>query len=107
MYIIASEAHIQNKSFAEAERYLYIAYVIGARNKSLFVNLANLAAMRADWTLVDYYSERLVEEGLFDAEVKSCFDKLATNRKNADRTSMQFKKCPPDQEGELSLDNSL
>jgi tetratricopeptide (TPR) repeat protein len=61
IYEVAAEAYIQLQLFADAETALLVALGLGSVDASVFLNLANLAAMRGDQKLALHWLEQLAQ----------------------------------------------
>ena len=61
VYLVAAQAYIRLKLFADAENALLVAHGLGEVDPSVSLNLANLASMRGDQLLALYWLENLAE----------------------------------------------
>ena len=61
IYEVAAEAYIQLQLFADAESALLVALGLGSVDAAVWLNLANLAAMRGDQKLALHWLEQLAQ----------------------------------------------
>jgi len=71
IYEIASQAFISLKLFADAETSGLTAVALGSKDKSLYINLSSLAALRGDLRLASHWHSILKAEFPIDNSIKA------------------------------------